>query len=64
MSSQQRLNGPTRTVADELLLLRKLATLRRSASWQRVVQRAREPAKPASAPSPRIKDTDRTSNGR
>ena len=46
MSSQQRLNGSTNTVANELLLLRKLANLRRSASWQSTVERLRKAAPP------------------
>lgn len=46
MSSQQRLNGSTNTVANELLLLRKLASLRRSASWQLTVARMRKAAPP------------------
>ena len=46
MSSQQRLNGSTHTVANELLLLRKLASLRRSASWQLTVERSRKPVAP------------------
>jgi hypothetical protein len=46
MSSQRRLNDSTNTVANELLLLRKLANLRRSASWQLTVERMRKAAPP------------------
>lgn len=46
MSSQRRLNDSTNTVANELLLLRKLANLRRSASWQSTVERLRKAAPP------------------
>ena len=52
MSSQQRLNGSNQTVANELLLLRKLASLRRSASWKLTVERSRN----AVAPLPKRAD--------
>jgi hypothetical protein len=51
MSSQQRLDSSTNTVANELLLLRKLASLRRSASWQLTIERSRKAVTPLPSPA-------------
>ena len=44
MSHHRRIDGPTQQVAEELFLLRKLASQRRQASWQSVVEQSRERA--------------------
>jgi hypothetical protein len=44
MSHHRRIDGSTQQVAEELSLLRKLASQRRQASWQSVVEQSRKRA--------------------
>jgi endonuclease YncB( thermonuclease family) len=65
MSHQQHIDGSTQHVAEELFLLRKLASQRRQASWQSVVEQSRRRADvPKTSSGPGDVSSNRVSRAR